>query len=208
MTKFITEGTLRNIQTREGLSARHFRRLFWIELACDLAMAYQYYQTMRSCADVAMAETSLEEIEENILILNPILGLDITLSDISDAKQHSTDRSIIYYEAYKSILKILEDKLFIPTIADKLFKELYEEYRDIPLADIIHQYYSEVARLIIKYMCMKIDYETFIQRLQAIKVFKNQKSMDGWVLKQMIKTGEKWVSRYLELVRAEKEKIA
>ena len=208
MTKYITERTLRNIQIREGLSDRHIRRTYWIELACNLAEAYHAYQTMRSCADVSVAEPTLEELEEKLLILNPILGTDITLSDLYATKQSSTDVSIIYYEHYKKMLKILESKLFIPDIADKLFKELYEEYRDIPFAGIEHEYYSEVAQLILRYMCMNIDYDTFIQQLQATKIVEAQKPMDGVIFKEMIKTGEKWVSRYFELVRAEREKTA
>ena len=191
-----------------GLSTHYIRRRYWIELACNLAVAYHPYQTMRSCADVSVAEPTLEDIEENIPIFNQILGLDITLSDIYDAKQSSTDTSIIYYKHYKEILKILDGKLFIPEIADKLYKELYEEYREIPMAGFVHQYYYEVARLILQYMCTNIDYNTFIKRLLAIKIVKAQKPMDGMILKEMIKTGEKWVSRYLELVKAEREKIA
>ena len=57
-------------------------------------------------------------------------------------------------------------------------------------------------------MCANIDYDTFIQRLRAIKIVETQKPIDGMILKEMIKTGEKWVSRYIELVRFEKGKIA
>ena len=163
---------------------------------------------MRSCADVSVAEPTLEELEEKILLLNPIFGTDVTLSDLYAAKQSSTDTSIIYYQCYKNTLKILEGKLFIPDIADKLYKELYEEYREIPFAGIVHQYYYEVARLILQYMCANIDYDTFIQRLRAIKIVETQKPIDGMILKEMIKSGEKWVSRYIELVRFEKGKIA
>jgi len=208
MTKYITERTLRNIQIREGLSAHHIRRRYWIELACNLAVAYHLYQAMRSCADVSVAEPTLEELEEKILFLNPIFGINVTLSDLYTAKQSSTDTSIIYYQSYKNTLKILEGKLFIPDIADKLYKELYEEYREIPFAGIVHQYYYEVARLILQYMCANIDYDTFIQSLRAIKIVETQRPIDGMMLKEMIKTGEKWVSRYIELVKIEKEKIA
>ena len=80
--------------------------------------------------------------------------------------------------------------------------ELYEEYTEVPFIGFIHHYYSKVALLILQYMCEKIDYDTFMSTLLSTKTFEHQRPMDGQVLKTMIRTGEKWVNRYLQIAKA------
>jgi hypothetical protein len=45
-----------------------------------------------------------------------------------------------------------------------------------------------------------------MQKVLAIKIVPNQRPLDGTILKNMISTGEKWVSRYMEIHREEKAK--
>ena len=206
MSKYITEKTLRTIQIMNAKSSHQIGRRRWIELVCNIAIAYHNYSTMRLSADASNASTTLQEVEEQIELANAFFGTDITLSDVYDFQRESVDRSIILYEHYKKVLKIQAGDIFKPHIVELLCKELYEEYSQIPITAIIYEYYNEVALLILKYMCEGLDYDTFMRKLVAIKLIPNQKPINGEILKKMIKTGEKWKKRYMEIFREERAK--
>ena len=203
MAKYISEQTMRRIQIINADTPRLLARRRWIQLACDLAIAYYYYSAMRTAGENANEEMpKLEEIEDILPLFNQCLGVDVTMSELYDAHLNGADNSITYYKLYKDTLRILDGKLFKPALAEQLFKELYEEYTEIPFIGLIHHYYSEVARLILQYMCENIDYDTFMSTLLSTKTFEHQRPMDGQVLKTMIRTGEKWVNRYLQIAKA------
>ena len=202
MAKYISEQTMRRIQIINADTPRLLARRRWIQLACDLAIAYYYYSAMRTAGENAEELPKLEEIEEILPLFNQCLGVDVTMSELYDAHLNGADNSITYYKLYKDTLRILDGKLFKPALAEQLFKELYEEYTEIPFIGLIHQYYSEVARLILQYMCENIDYDTFMTTLLNTKTFEHQIPMDGQVLRTMIKTGVKWVNSYLQIAKA------
>ena len=137
-------------------------------------------------------------------MVNQFFGLNISLSDMYETQKISTDASILYYKLYKHAMKTLEDEIFMPAIAEQLFKELYDEYIEIPFIGIIHKYYSEVAFLLLSYMCEKIDYDTFMDKLLSTKVVRNQEPMNREILKEMIATGDKWITRYTQIFKAHK----
>ena len=201
MAKYISEQTMRRIQIINANTVHLLGRTRWIQLACELAIAYYYYSAMRTAGENAEELPELEEIEEVLPIFNQYLGVDVTLSDLYDAHLNGVDNSITFYKLYKEALKILDGKMFKPALAEQLFKELYEEYTEVPFIGFIHHYYSKVALLILQYMCEKIDYDTFMSTLLNTKTFKHQKPIDGQVLKIMIRTGEKWVNRYLQIAK-------
>ena len=204
MAKYISEQTMRRIQIINADTPRLLARRRWIQLACDLAIAYYYYSAMRTAGENANEEMpKLEEIEDILPLFNQCLGVDVTMSELYDAHLNGADNSITYYKLYKDTLRILDGKMFKPALAEQLFKELYEEYTEIPFIGLIHQYYSEVARLILQYMCENIDYDTFITTLMNTRTFEHQRPMDGPVLRTMIKTGIKWVNRYLQIAKAQ-----
>ena len=204
MAKYISEQTMRRIQIVNADTPRLLARRRWIQLACDLAIAYYYYSAMRTAGENSAEEMpELEEIEEILPLFNQCLGVDVSLSELYDAHFNGADNSITYYKLYKDTLRILDGKMFKPALAEQLFKELYEEYTEIPFIGLIHQYYSEVARLILQYMCENIDYDTFMTTLMNTRTFEHQRPMDGPVLRTMIKTGVKWVNRYLQIAKAQ-----
>ena len=204
MAKYFSEQTMRRIQIINADTPRLLARRRWIQLACDLAIAYSYYSAMRTAGENANEEMpELEDLEEALPLFNQCLGVDLTLSDIYETHQNGVDNSIAYYKLYKNTLRILDGKLFKPALAEQLFKELYEEYTDVPLIGLIHKYYSEVAQQILQYMCENIDYDTFMTTLLNTKTFEYQNPMDGQVLKTMIKTCIKWVIRYLQIAKAQ-----
>ena len=204
MAKYISEQTMRRIQIINADTAHLLGRRRWIQLACDLAIAYYYYSAMRTAGENAAEEMpELEEIEEILPLFNQCLGVDVTLSELYDTHLNGVDNSVTYYKLYKDTLRILDGKMFKPALAEQLFKELYEEYTEIPFIGLIHQYYSEAARLILQYMCENIDYDTFMTTLMNTKTFEHQRPMDGPVLRTMIKTGIKWVNRYLQIAKAQ-----
>ena len=204
MAKYISEQSMRRIQIINADTPRLLARRRWIQLACDLAIAYYYYSAMRTAGENSAEEMpELEEIEEILPLFNQCLGVDVSLSELYDAHFNGADNSITYYKLYKDTLRILDGKMFKPALAEQLFKELYEEYTEIPFIGLIHQYYSEVARLILQYMCENIDYDTFMTTLMNTRTFEHQRPMDGPVLRTMIKTGVKWVNRYLQIAKAQ-----
>ena len=203
MAKYISERTMRRIQIINADTAHLLGRRRWIQLACDLAIGYYYYSAMRTAGENAEELPELEKIEEILPLFNQCLGVDVTLSELYNVHLHGADNSIIYYKLYKDTLRIFDGKLFKPALAEQLFKELYDEYTEIPFIGLIHQYYSEVAQLILQYMCENIDYDTFMTTLLKTKTFEHQRPMDGQVLRTMIRTGEKWVNRYLQIAKAQ-----
>ena len=203
MAKYFSEQTMRRIQIINADTAHLLGRRRWIQLACDLAITYYYYSAMRTAGENAEELPELEEIEDVLPLFNQCLGVDVSLSELYDAHLNGADNSITYYKLYKDTLRILDGKMFKPALAEQLFKELYEEYSEIPFIGLIHQYYSEVARLILQYMCENIDYDTFMTTLMNTKTFEHQRPMDGQVLRTMIRTGEKWVNRYLQIAKAQ-----
>ena len=185
MGKYITEETMKRIQVSNSLSGRLYRRRLWIDLACNLAICYHYYNATRIAGAASDADLSLEETEKK-------------------TRKISADASILYYKLYKHAMKTLEDEIFMPAIAEQFFKELYDEYIEIPFIGIIHKYYSEVAFLLLSYMCEKIDYDTFMDKLLSTKVVDNQEPMNREILKEMIATGDKWITRYTQIFKAHK----
>ena len=53
-------------------------------------------------------------------------------------------------------------------------------------------------------MCEKIDYDTFMDKLLSTKVVDNQEPMNREILKEMIATGDKWITRYTQILKAQK----
>ena len=138
MAKYISEQTMRRIQIINANTVHLLGRTRWIELACELAIAYYYYSAMRTAGENAEELPELEEIEEVLPLFNQYLGVDLTLSDFYDAHLNGVDNSITFYKLYKEALKILDGKMFKPALAEQLFKELYEEYTEVPFIGFIH----------------------------------------------------------------------
>ena len=202
---------MKRIQVSNSLSGRLYRRRLWIDLACNLAICYHYYNATRIAGAASDADLSLEETEKNMSFVNQFFGLNISLSDMYETRKISADASILYYKLYKHAMKTLEDEIFMPAIAEfmpaiaeQLFKELYDEYIEIPFIGIIHKYYSEVAFLLLSYMCEKIDYDTFMDKLLSTKMVSNQEPMNREILKEMITTGDKWITRYTQIFKTHK----
>ena len=88
MAKYFSEQTMRRIQIINADTPRLLARRRWIQLACDLAIAYSYYSAMRTAGENAEEEMpELEDLEEALPLFNQCLGVDLTLSDIYDRIQ-------------------------------------------------------------------------------------------------------------------------
>ena len=206
MSKYISEKTLRTIQIRNAKSRSQIMRTYWIELVCRIAITYQHYFDMRKTGEVSTINATVQEIEKEIDFANSVFDIDITLSDIYDFQRRSVDSSIQQYEQYKKILEFQANDFFKPKLVDMLCKELFEEDGENPINTFIFGYYSEVAILILDYMCEGLDYDTFMKNLLAIKLVPHQKPIDGTILRRMIRTGDKWEKRYAKLFKEERAK--
>lgn len=206
MTKYITEKTLRTIQIRHALTEHQERRRLWIELACKITFMFNFYCVMRNTGAASSVDIPVDDFEEFLLYANLFLGTEYSFSDFYDDPDQNADEVIIYYKTYKNLLKVFDGKLFNATVADKLFAELYDDSLDHPASIIIYPYYSKISEMILDYMCERINYDTFMQKVLTLKIVPNQKPINGIILKEMIATGEKWVSRYLDIYREEKAK--
>lgn len=206
MSKYLSEQTLRNIQIRYANTEHQKRRQLWIELACKITYMYDFYCLVHNTGAVSNVDVTVEDLEEVIPLFNRFLGTEYGLSDFFNDPDQNANEAIIYYKTYKKLLKVFDGKVFKATVAEKLFEELYNDPEVFPATIIIYHYYSKIADLILEYMCERIDYDTFMQKVLAIKIVPNQRPLDGNILKNMISTGEKWVSRYMEIHREEKAK--
>ena len=99
-------------------------------------------------------------------------------------------------------MKEFDDGIFKASVAEKLFEEMYHGMHKFIFIRLIFHFYGKIAEQILSYMYGKIDYNTFKQKVLAIKALPDQKSIDGAMLKDMIKFGKKLVSRYFEIPRS------
>lgn len=206
MAKFITEKTLRNIQIMHA-NTRHLRnRVLWIELACKISISFDIYCQMKNSAEmlnVSYEVTPIEEWEEIFMYVNKFLGTEFGLSDLYVDPDKSANEAIIYYQNYKNIMKIMEGGIFKATVAEKLYEEMYNDMRGFLTLTLMNHYYSKVAEQVLSYMCESIDYNAFKQNVLAINIVPNQRSIDGAMLKDMIRTSEKFVARYLKILKSQ-----
>ena len=119
MAKYISEQTMRRIQIINADTPRLLARRRWIQLACDLAVAYYYYNAMRTAGENANEEMpELEEIEELLPLFNQCLGVDVALSELYESHLNGADNSITFYKLYKDTLKILDRDLLMKKMAE------------------------------------------------------------------------------------------
>ena len=98
MAKYISEQTMRRIQIINADTPRLLARRRWIQLACDLAVAYYYYNAMRTAGENANEEMpELEEIEELLPLFNQCVGVDVALSELYESHLNGADNSITFY---------------------------------------------------------------------------------------------------------------
>ena len=202
MTGFFSERTMQRLQMKEDLPEHYKGRIRWMQLACSLAIAFHLYQAMRGFGNLANSDSSsVEEVEEFLDIINNICDSELTMSEYYETKNRSVDLSISYYERYKKINGILESDLYHPDAAEILFKELYEDYRKLPFVEVFFLHCSEVCIETYLYMLKKLSYQEFIDSLSSCWLFGNGRKLDSTMLKSMILLGEKWVKRYIEIVK-------
>ncbi len=206
MSKYITEKTLRTIQIRHALTEHQESRRLWIELACKITFMFNLYCVMRNTGAASSVDMPVKEFEEFLLYANLSLGTKMSLSDFYDDPDKNADEAIIYYKTYKKLLKVFDGKVFKAKVAEKLFPELYDDSLEDSASIIINPYFSKISEFILDYMCERISYDTFMQKVLTLKIVPNQKPIDGFTLKKMIGTGEKWVSSYMKIYREEKAK--
>ncbi len=207
MDNFLTEKTLRNIQIMHANTKRLKNRRIWIDLACHISFLYDIYCLMRNTAamvNVSDDDMTIEEWEEFIMLSNKFLGTEFGLSDFCVDPDKNADEAIIYYQTYKKLLKIFDGGIFKAAVAEKLFEEMYNDMDESCVPMIMNHYYSKIAEQILSYMCEKIDYNTFKQNVLAIKLIPNQGPINGTMLKNMIKTGQESVLRYIAILRSQK----
>ena len=199
MTKYITEKTLRRYQLdTPDLEADEYRRSSLL-LACVIAITYEEYSTMRHCSDTINNPSSVQEIEEKIDKVNSIMGTEISLSEVCESLSTCEDEGIDSYLNYKELLESIEGDSIKVDIIKKVNEELFEKYGDNYWRCIQYTYYAEVAILLLEYLCGEIDYNSFIHSIIDLKMFPNQKSINGSILKKMIRDSNKWSDRYYEL---------
>lgn len=207
MAKFFTEKTLRNIQIMHVDTIRHRERLLWIELACNISISFDMYCQMKVTAKTLKKsddDMTIDEWEEFLTFTNELWGTEYGLSNLYVDPDKNADEAIIYYNCYKNIMKTLESRIFKASVAEKLFEEMYNDMHGFNVPMIMNHYYSQIALQVLSYMCKRKDYKTFKQNVLAIKIIPNQRPLDGAMLKEMLKAGMEFVSRYLEILRAQK----
>ena len=187
---------------KEDLPEHYKGRIRWMQLACSLAIAFNLYQAMRGFRNLANSDSSsVEEVEESLDIINNIYDSELTMSEYYETKNSSVDICISYYERYKKINGILESDLYHPDASEILFKELYEDYKQLPFLEVFFLHCSEVCIELYLYMVKNLSYQEFIDSLSSCWLFGNGRKLDRLMLKNMILLGEKWVKRYIEIVK-------
>ena len=205
MSKYITEKSLKNIQIRYAVTERLELRRVLIELACKIMYMFNAYSLYQNAA-AANDDVTIEEWEEILPLFNRLMGTEYNLSNFFEDPDQKADVAIIYYKSYKELLIVFEGRLFKASVAEKLFTEIYKSFEDAPANIFTYEYYSKIAKLILEYMCERIDYNTFMKNVLEVKIVPNQKPLDSTMLKKMISTGMELVARYMKIFKEEKAK--
>ena len=105
------------------------------------------------------------------------------------------------YKEYKEQLDYFSDNIFIPTAAEKLSEELYVKYKRNPAAIFRHATNTNYAKLILDLISGKIEDNEFKEIISKTNVGDN--ILDIRTVLLMTKDANKWVSRYLEILKEE-----
>ena len=159
---------------------------------------------MRSYGEFSTCDhLPVNEAEQYVYAMNQWCGTELSISDYYDTVRTSTDSSILYYNYYKDLQEMQKSSRYHLDLSEQLFKELYEEYHKYPLVEVMFFYYSRICRTLQSYMCNHLTYQECMDRIMNLKLFENQRPMNGIMLKKMIETGQKWIKRYGELAQAQ-----
>ena len=80
MAKYITEQTMRRIQIVNADSGHLLARRRWIQLACNLSIAYYFYNSMRTTGENLNKNLELDTIEDFLHLVKECFGFDFTTS--------------------------------------------------------------------------------------------------------------------------------
>ena len=199
LKRHITPDALQQIVDLLDESQKKHCVIHWLILACKLAITYDDYSNIHAASESMNMDIPLETIEEIIEEMNIMTNSDFSLSELMDYKSNLDDHTIDMYKEYKEQLNYFSDKIFIPIAAEKLSEELYVKYKYNPAAVFRHATFSNCAKLILDFISGKIDDNEFKELFSKIKM--GDKTLNTKTVLLMTKDANKWVSRYLEILK-------
>ena len=205
LKKHISPDALQQIVNLLDDSQKDHCVIHWLVLACKLTITYNYYSNIHSSSECMNMDLPVETIEKTIEVMNLVTHSDMSLSDYVKIKSTQDDDTIEMYKEYQEQLNLFSDKLFIPRAAEKLSEELYDKYKYSLVALLLHTSYNKYAALILDLISGKIDENEFRETFSIIKV--GDKALDAKTALTMTKDANKWVSRYLEILKEECQSI-
>jgi len=198
---YFTEKTmLRLILENATASNRLTLRSVEVMLACKLTLTYGIYHQMMDWRTLAISDETMpyKEAENMAGFLNQLVPAHYTTpTDLMHTQEDSENETIKFYEKYKKYLDLFEGMAFVPKVVDKFCETVFKADDYYTFKAFCNFNYSIYAELLLLYQMRRIDYQTFVEQFQELKLFDgNRKPLNGRNLKLYLKTMHTIVDLY------------
>ena len=209
MANFIPQGyfselTTIHLRPRFASTSRWLLRSVEAMLACKLTLVYGRYHMMTDLRSLVVSDyhESYEHAEVMADFMNCLLPFQHTTpSDLMQSRESYADQSIDMYKEYKHYLELFEGEGFLPEVARKFCKTVYDADDYYTFKAFSNLYYGVYAETLLFYQFEKMDYPTFVDKFQKISIFeRKRKPLKSSEFKLYLKTMHKVVDLYKSLL--------
>ena len=202
---YFTEKTmLRLILNNVIGSNRLILRAVEAMLACKLTLTYGIYHQMMDWRILAMSEETMsyKQAENMADFFNQLVPKHYTApTELMHTQEESEDETIKKYEEYKSYLDLFEGMAFVPRVVDKFCETVYNADDYYTFKAFCNFNYSIYAEILLLYQMRSIDYQTFTEQFQELKLFSGKREpINGRELKLFIRTMREIVDLYKKIM--------
>ena len=168
---YFSKETIDHLRFQQGLIKRYQRRALDVTLACKLTHVYGKYHLAMLHRQLAMSEeeTTYQQAERQAKMMNQMTLFHSSPADFLHTQDESADESIDTYKEYKHLMEEYSDEQFVPIVADRFCKMVYEDDDHfIFFKPFCNLYFSVYADALLWYQQGKIDYATFCMEFQEL----------------------------------------
>ena len=201
---YFSELTTIHLRPRFASTNRWLFRSVEAMLASKLTLVYGRYHMMMDLRSLAISkeEDSYEHTEIMADFINCLLPFQHTTpSDLLQSRESYADQSIDMYKEYKHYLELFEGVGFLPDVAKKFCKTVYDADDYYTFKAFSNLNYGVYAETLLLYQFEKNDYYTFVDQFQEISLFeRKRKPLKSSEFKLYLRTMRKVVELYKTLL--------
>ncbi len=201
---YFSEKTMQRLRTCNVTTSRLLLRSVKSMLACKLTLVYGQYSQMMDTRFLAMNENS--ETYEHAEVLADFLNqfapwYHTSPSDFLHTQDERVDEAINIYKEYKHYLDLFKGDCFVPDIAERFCKMVYEADDYYFFKAFCNLNYSVYAEALLLYLYGITDYYVFVEQFQGISLFEGKrKPVNLSELKRFIRAMREIVDLYIVLM--------